>query len=420
MAVRVKVARSSKELVDIYHLRHIVYVEERKKFSSQASHSPHVTDHFDAVPGVVNIVAYSESEAIGSIRVNDDSEIGLPAEQYFNFSTTRSQVVEAYESLEGSEPNNRPKFASCSMLAIHEKWRNRRSVIFSLFKVAIGVMQSMGATHVICTISEETMSMYGRLGFVAVGERFWSEGVSDYLLPIMAPFEKVFAWSFSELQKTVDNFWLDNFCGQFERILLSPGEVLFQQNEIANHTYAVDEGWVAISREDPDGNELVLAHLSRGALFGEVAVFDGELRSAKAVALANTELISIERSHLFELLRKKPEHMDQLLKHFATLVRNSGNIAMVQAFAHQTGRVDFALQELWRSAIVDKTGSSLRSIKVGPTQIAKTARVREEDVRQILELKKAQGILDYGNRIIKFYNEPEEDNMKSQFRESPL
>jgi len=306
------------------------------------------------------------------------------------------------------------------MLAIHEKWRNRRNVIFSLFKVAIGVMHSVGTTHVICTISEETLSMYGRLGFTTVGERFWSESVNDYLLPIMAPFERVFAWSFSELQKTVDRFWLDNFCGQFERILLGPGEVLFHQNDKANHTYAVDEGWITIAREDPDGNELVLANLSRGALFGEVAVFDGELRSAKAVALANTELIAIERSHMFKILKENPENMEQLLKHFATLVRDSGNMAMVQAFAHQTGRIDFTLGELWRSAVVDQTGSSMRSIKVGPSQIAKTARVREEEVRQILELKKSQGILDYGNRIIKFYREPEEDNVGGQFRESPL
>ncbi|MAZ86391.1 MAG: hypothetical protein CL693_02010 [Cellvibrionaceae bacterium] len=413
MAITIKIARTAKELDDIYQLRHKVFVEERGKFGATAINNPRVMDHFDAIPGVVNIIAYSNGQALGAIRVNKDSEIGLPAEQYFDFADARELAKKELLSID-------PTFASCSMLAVDQQWRNRRSVIFSLFKAATGVVYSWDVTHVICAISEETFSMYGRLGFTALAESQWMEHVGDHILPISAPFNKIFEWSFDELSETIDKFWLDNFCGQFERILLSPGEILFNQHDKANYTYAVDEGWIAISREDPEGNEMVLANLSRGALFGEVAVFDGETRSAKAVALANTELIAIERSHLYEILKQRPENMEQLLRHFATLVRDSGNMAMVQAFAHQTARVDFALKELWRSAIADKTNKGMRSIKVGPAQIAKTARVREEDVRQVLELKKSQGILDYGNKIIKFFMEPNEDLLESQFRDSPI
>ncbi|MGH1373991.1 MAG: cyclic nucleotide-binding domain-containing protein [Cellvibrionaceae bacterium] len=420
MSIIIKIARTPKELDDVYRLRFEVYVEERGKFAETIDGHPRVIDRFDALPGAVNIVAYHEGQAIASMRVNEDTEVGLPAEQYFDYSEVRQSIQNDYLNDNSGIRSEVPKLASGSMLAIHQNWRNRRSVIFAVFKMATGIMHTWGTTHVLCSISSETWSMYGRLGFERLSESEWKESVADDMLPIMAPFKKVFDWSFGEIRKTINNFWLDNFCGQFERIILSPGEVLFNQNDKANHTFAVDEGWIAISREDPEGNEMVLANLSRGSLFGEVAVFDGERRSAKAVALANTELIAIERSHMFEMLKKNPENMAQLLKHFATLVRDSGNMAMVQAFAHQTGRVDFALKELWRSADPETPGSSLRSIKVGPSQLAKTARVREEDVRQVLELKKAQGVLDYGNRIIKFLEEPEEDSMGSQFRQSPL
>lgn len=420
MPINIRIARTPKELDDVYRLRYEVYVEERGKFTGAVEGNPRVIDHFDALPGVVNIVAYHQDQAIASMRVNEDTEVGLPAEQYFDYTKIREKIRENYLNDNSGIRTEVPKLASGSMLAIHKKWRNRRSVIFAVFKMATGVMHTWGTTHVLCSISTETWSMYGRLGFERLSESEWKESVADEMLPIMAPFSKIFDWSFGEIRKTINNFWLDNFCGQFERILLSPGEVLFNQDDRANHTFAVDEGWIAISREDPEGNEMVLANLSRGALFGEVAVFDGERRSAKAVALANTELIAIERSHMFDMLKRNPENLAQLLKHFATLVRDSGNMAMIQAFAHQTGRVDFALRELWRSAVPEESGSSRRSIKVGPSQIAKTARVREEDVRQVLELKKAQGILDYGNRIIKFLEEPDEDLMENKFRESPL
>ncbi|WP_439135931.1 Crp/Fnr family transcriptional regulator, partial [Pseudomaricurvus sp.] len=186
------------------------------------------------------------------------------------------------------------------------------------------------------------------------------------------------------------------------------------------HTYAIDNGWIAISREDPNGNEMVLANLSRGALFGELAVFDGERRSAKASSLVNTELISIERTHMFDTLRRNPDHLEQLLKHFAKRVRDTDNLAMIQAFAPQTGRVEFALAELWKSALPNRRNPHHRSIKVGPKQIARTARVREDEVRKVLELKKSENILDYGESIIKFYRGPDGEVPVRAVGDSPI
>ncbi|GAB3100162.1 cyclic nucleotide-binding domain-containing protein [Aestuariicella hydrocarbonica] len=419
MSIKIKIARTAKELDDVFNLRYRVYVEEKGRFEGGAAENPRVVDHFDSVPGVVNIVAYSDGEAVGSMRVNEDTEIGLPAEVYFDFSEIRQNLTRKFES-EKSNEGVRPVFVSGGMLAVHKDWRNRRNVIFALFKTAIGVMHDMCASFVICSISEETLPMYGRLGFKTVSKGEWKPEVGDNMIAIAAPFNKVFDWAFGKISKSVDEFWLDNFCGQFERILLSPGEVLFNQDDLANHTYAIDEGWIAISREDPNGNEMVLANLSRGALFGELAVFDGERRSAKASALVNTELISIERSHMFEMLKKNPDHMEQLLKHFAKRVRDTDNMAMVQAFAPQTGRVEFALNELWKSATPSLKNPNHRSIKVGPEQIARTSRVREDEVRKVLEMKKSQKVLDYGDKVVKFFRDPESDNELDKDNDSPI
>lgn len=420
MPIRIKVAKTARELDDVFNFRYRVFVEERGKFEGKGADNPRVVDHFDAVPGVTNVVAYQGSEVIASMRINPDSDIGLPAEHYFDFSDTRRELIDEYRSNTDPDIPDSPVIVGCSMLAVHENWRNRRNVIFSLFKAATGIIYSWGATHVICSISEETLSLYGRLGFKTIAEAEWNESVSDHMVPILAPFDRIFEWTFGQISKTVDHFWLDNFCGQFERILLSPGEVLFYQNDPAEHTYAIDEGWIAISREDPNGNEMVLANLSRGALFGELAVFDGERRSAKASALVNTELISIESSDMFEILKQNPENMAQLLKHFAKRMRDTDNLAMIQAFAPQTGRVEYALSQLWQSATPSKGNPDQRSIKVGPQQIARTARVREDEVRNVLELKKAEGILDYGENIIRFAFAPEDEKMAKLFGDSSI
>lgn len=399
MAIRLKVAKTATELDDVFKLRHQVYVEERGKFSSAEASNPRITDHFDALPDVANIIAYAGTQAIACMRVNRDSEIGLPAEHYFNFTEQRKDWTLQY----GLDL----VLVSPSMLAVHPQWRKRRNVLFALFKCAAGVMHSWGATHVVGSISLETHSLYGRMGFRACGDSQWVSSVGDDLLPISARFCDVFDWAFSLMGQDVGDFWLDHFCGKFERLLLSSGEVLFEQGDEADYTYAVDRGWVSISRQDPEGNEMVLANLARGALFGELAVFDGAGRSAKAVAVGNLELVAIPRDALFDTIKQHPDNLFALLKHFAKRVRETDELAMVQAFSPQASRVAFTLNQLWQSASQDSKKPDCRVVSLGPEQIARAARVREYEVRNLLEICKADGSLEYGENSIRFFQPPQ-------------
>ncbi|MES9935736.1 MAG: Crp/Fnr family transcriptional regulator, partial [Sedimenticola sp.] len=312
-----------------------------------------------------------------------------------------------------------PVIVGGSMLAIHKEWRHQRNVIFALFKIATGVAHSMGATHGIGSIAEDTLSLYGRIGFKTMGEPSWNEEVGDTLVPIYAVFSEVYDWAFKQISTKVSSFWLENFCGQFQRILLSKGEVLFSQDDDADHAYAVDDGWISISRTDPLGNEMVLANLPKGALFGEMALFDGEQRSATATAITNTELLFIERSDMIDAIRRAPEHIEEILQHFAKRLRDTDNLALIQAFSPQTSRVNYVLNQLWQSANADRKNPDVRVVKIGPEQIAKSAQVRESDVRKVLEIKKVAGLLEYGDQVIRFLEQPS----KSEFRaetESPV
>lgn len=414
MAIKIKVASSAKELDDVFRLRYDVYVREKQRFDVGSSDAAgeRVIDKFDAIPGVYNIVAYCDSEIIGALRINQDSEVGLPAEHYFDFSDFRARVSQESEA----ELN----VVGVGMLAVHQDWRNRRNVLYAIFKSAIGLLHTLDTTHIICSISAETLSLYGRLGFEQQGEAEWMGSVNDHMIPLAANFDTVFQWGFGAISEKVGDFWLDSFCAQFERVLLAPGETLFEQGDVADHAYAVDDGLICISRADPEGNEMVLANLSCGALFGELAIFDGEKRSAKATALVNTELISIERSRMYEILKSHPEHLEQLLRHFAQRVRETDSLAMVQAFAPRSSKINFALQQLWASADTDRKNPGCRVVKIGPGQLAKTANVTEMDVRQYLESLQAVGRLQYGENIIRFMSEPDAFHPMTPESDSPV
>jgi hypothetical protein len=53
--------------------------------------------------------------------------------------------------------------------------------------------------------------------------------------------------------------------------------------------------------------------------------------------------------------------------------------------------------------------------------LAKTAQVRETEVRRVLEIKKAKGYLDYGDNVVEFLRQPNSgDDELEYISESPV
>lgn len=307
MPIKLKVARTDKELDDVFRLRYDVYVRERDKFSEKrATSDERIVDCFDALPGVANVVAYDGDTAIASFRVNRDSTVGLAPEKYFDFTQTRGLIEQSAE-----RKGTPPCIVSGSMLAIHKQWRHKRNVIFALFKKTTAVMRDLGATHVFGAASAETFSLYGRLGFDATAEEQWVESVGDRLIPMMAPFEKVFNWAFGHSVPLKSHFCSGASCADFETLLLSPGEVLFRQNDAAEYAYSIEKGGVSLSQQEGNRQDFVISQLGKGTLFGEFAVAN-QRRSTTATATMNTQVIAIKNSYIQRQLRKDSAQVTQL------------------------------------------------------------------------------------------------------------
>ena len=80
------------------------------------------------------------------------------------------------------------------------------------------------------------------------------------------------------------------------------GEYIFHEGEPGNRLFIIVDGGVRISREIPGAGEEALAVLKRGALFGEMAVFDKSERSTDAISHGGTTALTISRSELEMLL----------------------------------------------------------------------------------------------------------------------
>ena len=104
----------------------------------------------------------------------------------------------------------------------------------------------------------------------------------------------------------------------------SPGESIFVYGDTGDALYLIAEGEVEVFTNNNAGKEIPLELMSAGAVFGEVALFNGETRTANAKASGETVLVRIARQDVSAALSLCPELRDALLSGMARRLRVSG------------------------------------------------------------------------------------------------
>lgn len=92
--------------------------------------------------------------------------------------------------------------------------------------------------------------------------------------------------------------------------------IIFMRGDPGDSLCGVVSGRVRISVSRPGGKEVFLNILAPGETFGEIALLDGEPRTATATAIARTDLFVIPREPFLRLLGSEPQlgaHLIQLL-----------------------------------------------------------------------------------------------------------
>ena len=71
------------------------------------------------------------------------------------------------------------------------------------------------------------------------------------------------------------------------------GEVIFREGDPGDTCYVVRSGAVRVTRRHSDGRQIALADLREGDIFGELAMFGGETRSATVEAVERAEGVAL-------------------------------------------------------------------------------------------------------------------------------
>lgn len=102
------------------------------------------------------------------------------------------------------------------------------------------------------------------------------------------------------------------------RIQLAPRELLYHQNEAAQHFYFVASGVLRLYRLDATGVDRTLDSLGPGDCLAEVMIYAEPAQYAcYAESLANTLLLSIPLSAYRQIVRQNPGYAEKALCHLA-------------------------------------------------------------------------------------------------------
>jgi CRP-like cAMP-binding protein len=87
---------------------------------------------------------------------------------------------------------------------------------------------------------------------------------------------------------------------------LKRGATIFSKGDPGNSLIAVISGTVKISISSPDGRSAILNLIGPGEIFGEVAVLDGQARTADAIANTSCEIFVIDRRDFLPFVSSQP------------------------------------------------------------------------------------------------------------------
>jgi CRP/FNR family cyclic AMP-dependent transcriptional regulator len=111
-----------------------------------------------------------------------------------------------------------------------------------------------------------------------------------------------------------------------DSIRLDAGQTLFEAGHPGESLFVVRSGEVELFISDNTGQKIVLMNAIEGDLFGELALLDRGARTATAVALADAELLELDREDLLLLFQRHPDSAVSMLAAVTGMMRKADEL----------------------------------------------------------------------------------------------
>jgi CRP-like cAMP-binding protein len=181
------------------------------------------------------------------------------------------------------------------------------------------------------------------------------------------------------------------------RRAFEPQQVIFREGDDSDTCYIVRSGHARATRQHADGRTITLANFGPGDIFGELAMFDDERRSATVQAIDDLETVAIPGSAMRGLLGRHPEIAVKLVIALGRRLRAANERLSRQSFQTVQSRVAAVLDQLVEQARAEGEAGQ-RDVLVTATQaeLAQLAGSSRESASRFLAVLERAGVISQG------------------------
>ena len=186
---------------------------------------------------------------------------------------------------------------------------------------------------------------------------------------------------------------LTDLADRAETVFWETGTVVFDEGERGTDCYVLHSGAVKILRRFPDGRRITLARLGPGSVVGELALFNGERRSATVEAVEPSLAVVLAGEDVMSILKTDPEAAISVAIGLADRLRAANERMFEHALATVTGRVAATL--LGQVEARQAQGAGDRNVEVvgTPVDIARLAGAPREQATRVMHWLENEGVI---------------------------
>jgi CRP/FNR family transcriptional regulator len=174
------------------------------------------------------------------------------------------------------------------------------------------------------------------------------------------------------------------------------GQTVFREGDDSDTCYIVRSGHARALREHPDGRQITLATFGPGDIFGELAMFDAERRSATVEATDDLDVLAILGSDMRALMTRHAEIADKLVISLGRRLRAANERLARQSFQTVQSRVAAVLGQLVDQARAEGAGDHDVLVTTTQADVAKLAGSSRESASRFLAVLERAGVISQG------------------------
>ena len=162
--------------------------------------------------------------------------------------------------------------------------------------------------------------------------------------------------------------------------------MIILEEEYGDLVFVVQSGTIKITRVNDEGKEVILALLGPGEIFGELAILDGEARSANALAQEDCQLWAINKEDFLDILKHNFAVSYNLMCELAKRLRKSDQQIEALSLSDAEHRIGVSLLNLAEDMGVIRKGKVTIQNLPYQQDIANMAGTSRETVSRVLKI----------------------------------